>query len=499
MINFTWTNVPSATGYYIQVALDSGFSSLVIDDNSLTTNSYSTDFPTLDYLTEYFWRVRCSNIHGDGEWSEIFSFTTTVNPPENTNLLTPGDGYLTALQRQAFDWDVTPYADTYDFEISTTGDFSNIVIAQYGIDVPSFTIPLDETLTNGQSYFWHVRGVNANTSGPWSEVRDFTVNEASLPEIPVLVSPPNGNIEVGAVVDFVWNISDRSISYDFQLATDSGFTSLLIDTNLTQTTYEYTFTANATYYWRVRGRNSFGVSDWISNTVILNATYPLPDFTTGLVAKWTAQSGLTYDANNLISSWIDTIGSINAIQTVDANKPKYNAGNTNGGGINGKPYVVFDGGDNLDLSATPLNATNCVYVFVYQNFPQINTEAKHILGGTSEGIAVHGSAANLDLFMWESGAVIRGTPYDATNINKWNLAELRATKFVKNGIEAGTYSFSGTPTGTITIKTIGARTDNLAHAFNGRLAEIRVYSSLSDANATIVRNFLNQESEYAIY
>lgn len=71
-INFTWATVANAT-YDIDIATDSTFTNIVDAATGLGTNNY---FSNLQGQTEYYWRVRASNICGGGNFSETWSFST---------------------------------------------------------------------------------------------------------------------------------------------------------------------------------------------------------------------------------------------------------------------------------------------------------------------------------------------------------------------------------------------------------------------------------------
>ena len=56
-VMFSWSDVPSATNYNLQVATDVGFTNLVIDVETADTE-YEADVGELLPDTSYFWRVR---------------------------------------------------------------------------------------------------------------------------------------------------------------------------------------------------------------------------------------------------------------------------------------------------------------------------------------------------------------------------------------------------------------------------------------------------------
>lgn len=69
---FSWTSIENADSYIYHLASDEAFTSLIEIQNTVNTNYLMTfDLPD----GTYYWRVRASNGCGDGNWSEVFSFT----------------------------------------------------------------------------------------------------------------------------------------------------------------------------------------------------------------------------------------------------------------------------------------------------------------------------------------------------------------------------------------------------------------------------------------
>jgi photosystem II stability/assembly factor-like uncharacterized protein len=75
--NTHWTDVFGATGYKINIAVDSLFISPVIDTN-ITPSQFTVPPGRLNGSTVYYWRVRGFNTGGYGPWSTIWNFTTGV-------------------------------------------------------------------------------------------------------------------------------------------------------------------------------------------------------------------------------------------------------------------------------------------------------------------------------------------------------------------------------------------------------------------------------------
>ena len=75
-VTFEWEEgEPFTYQYDFELALDVAFTNIV---NSEVVNETTIDIQDLEFSTEYFWRVRPKNLCGQGPFSNIFSFTTTV-------------------------------------------------------------------------------------------------------------------------------------------------------------------------------------------------------------------------------------------------------------------------------------------------------------------------------------------------------------------------------------------------------------------------------------
>jgi hypothetical protein len=73
----SWGAVGGATSYHLQVSPNSQFSSLIVDQNGLTTTSQAVSGLSLG--THYYWHVAASNGAGAGSYSSTWGFTTSVN------------------------------------------------------------------------------------------------------------------------------------------------------------------------------------------------------------------------------------------------------------------------------------------------------------------------------------------------------------------------------------------------------------------------------------
>ncbi|MBI5360594.1 MAG: hypothetical protein HZA48_08440 [Planctomycetes bacterium] len=90
----------------------------------------------------------------------------------------------------------------------------------------------------------------------------------TAPSIPALAYPADAETGVNTDVTFRWTPSSGTspITYQLQVATDSGFISIVSDTSNISTDFYFVtgLTLGTQYYWQVRGNNTFGTSSWSS-------------------------------------------------------------------------------------------------------------------------------------------------------------------------------------------------------------------------------------------
>lgn len=89
------------------------------------------------------------------------------------------------------------------------------------------------------------------------------LTEDPAPGRPQLVSPANDETDVPTNVSFSWDEAVLGESYEFELASDAGFETLISSRSLNETTTEVgSLETETTYYWRVRATNSAGAGLW---------------------------------------------------------------------------------------------------------------------------------------------------------------------------------------------------------------------------------------------
>jgi fibronectin type 3 domain-containing protein len=261
---FTWSEAGGADTYTIQLSTSGDFSSTVIDESGITETEFEAE--ALDWETTYFWRVRASNEAGDGEWSEVWSFTTEQEPlsaPDAVVLVSPEDESVDVSISPTLIWEAAATAESYRVQVSLSGDFSDPLIDQSLGNVTEYSI---EDLDYETQYTWRVRASNEAGDGEWSEVWSFTTEQEPLsaPDAVVLVSPEDESVDVSISPTLIWEAAATAESYRVQVSLSGDFADPLVDQALGNVT-EYALTElsyETTYFWRVRASNEAGDGEW---------------------------------------------------------------------------------------------------------------------------------------------------------------------------------------------------------------------------------------------
>jgi len=196
----------------------------------------------------------------------IISFSDPDDPSVPV-LVQPEDDALEVELTPEFAWE-GELAETYDLQIATDRDFSNLVA--YLNDIESETYTLEMELEKETTYWWRVRGVNFQGTSNWSGPRSFTTiqedDEPSPvpPEAPQLAFPDNGAADVETAVILRWYSVAEADSYRVQLSAHSDFSELMIDqVTVSDTTYNVSDLDYMTdYYWQVRAYSDSLSSEW---------------------------------------------------------------------------------------------------------------------------------------------------------------------------------------------------------------------------------------------
>lgn len=237
-----WHKANGSRYYKVQVAEDSLFANIAFESDSCKDTTITTT--KLKYLTRYFWRIGGRNDDGDGGWSNVEKFRTTLPPPQ---LRKPENNSMELMTKVRFVWDLVPTGESYTIQIAKNDIFDPVIFegaTQFD------TVHTLELLEYDTKYYWRIRSQNEDGTGDWSDTWNFTTVIGPI----TLITPENDSINTETDMFFQWGDESKAEFYHIQIAKDQNFVSKIVD-DMTVVPNEFLqqqLTYFTDYFWRVR-------------------------------------------------------------------------------------------------------------------------------------------------------------------------------------------------------------------------------------------------------
>jgi hypothetical protein len=187
-VSVSWTHLNGAWEYLILATASPTnivAGTATVPAGTVAGDTLTTVIPGLDPATEYTVMVRVS----DGEpyqsrWSAPAEVTTGsyILPPVPE---VPAQGLQGAPLLPSFVWEAASGAVSYDFQLSTSPDFSALIV-DTNVTATGYTVSSE--LAYDTNHYWRVRSVAAdNTVSAWCTIQNFHTRTEEIP--PVTVEP----------------------------------------------------------------------------------------------------------------------------------------------------------------------------------------------------------------------------------------------------------------------------------------------------------------------
>jgi hypothetical protein len=163
-----WSSVSGATSYWVQVDNAPSFGSPEVNT---ATSSPGYTVPSALSPGTYYWRVRASNLCGDGPWSAVWDFAVLAAATGPPTLNSPGSGSYIIDRTPMFRWSSVASATSYEVQIDDDAGFGSPEI-ETATSSTDFT-PTSPLATG--SWYWRVRACNLCGESGWSSEWGLTI------------------------------------------------------------------------------------------------------------------------------------------------------------------------------------------------------------------------------------------------------------------------------------------------------------------------------------
>ncbi|MER7074075.1 hypothetical protein [Terrabacter sp. NPDC000476] len=250
----SWTAVPGATSYLVDVDVDTDF----VGASTYTTKTTSVVVPDAKADGRYYWRVRAQLANGRyTAHSVVWGYS--IGPLSQVTPSYPADG--AAVEDVVLAWNPVAGAKTYELQVSTDQDFNTLLDNKVNLKGTRYSPPT--TYLNDQ-YYWRVRARNAQgETFDWQQVEQKRLVQRSWLDRPTLQHPPSTlSPTTGDDLYFQWSPVQHAARYQLDLGRDPNFSPLSFTTcEMAGTTYTPVHLLDrkncapvqgGVYYWRVR-------------------------------------------------------------------------------------------------------------------------------------------------------------------------------------------------------------------------------------------------------
>jgi len=242
-LQFSWSPLPGAQGYRLQIAPNQKFETLIVDKSAGQAGVQWADLPDGRYAL----RVRGIDDVGLEGLDAVGVFEVDARPfaPLPTGM---GGGTLIRESTPGFSWEAVEGVKSYRFELARDAAFTQMVTSR---QTDSAGTGLTEALQPG-GYHWRVASVDPDgDQGPFSQTQHFSFRPPLA--TPAAVEAP---IVEDATLVFAWQAVEHATTYRVQLAEDPAFAQMVTDIKVSAPRAEIKRPPSQTYYFRINAENA---------------------------------------------------------------------------------------------------------------------------------------------------------------------------------------------------------------------------------------------------
>ncbi|PTL78989.1 endopeptidase [Vitiosangium sp. GDMCC 1.1324] len=265
-VSLNWTTTSGASQYWVMKT--EGFAGCDFGKAKIATVT-GTSYTDGEVANG---RQYCYSIVGAGSNAACYSqasscvcTTPVCASPTTPTLVSPAGGATGVEPGAVLDWNDVA-GTLYEVQVATDSAFTNVVASASGLTSSTWTV--SPPLSVSTTYYWRVRSANScGGTSAWSAANSYTTRGCVTLAAPTLSSPANGATGVASAAPLDWSDVTSATGYEVQVATDSAFTNV-VASNTAVASSAWTVSPplgiNSSYYWRVRAKDSCGVSAYTS-------------------------------------------------------------------------------------------------------------------------------------------------------------------------------------------------------------------------------------------
>ncbi len=282
-----WNNTAGATGYRLDVATNSAFTSFVSGYQNLAVTGNSLNVTGLSAVATYYYRVRATNTAGTSANSNTITVLTTPGIPPAYPATSIATSSFTA------NWGSVSGATGYRLDVSTTSNFSSYVNGYYNLAVTGTSRNITG-LSPGTTYFYRLRASNSSgASGNSTTIPTLILPAAPTPSVANNISANSFTAN--------WNSVTSATHYLLDVSPNTSFSSFVPgyhNLNVSSTNAIVTgLSAGTPYYYRIRAVNTSGTSSYSS----FSSTITIPPAPV-------ANTASNINLNSFNANWDNTTG-----------------------------------------------------------------------------------------------------------------------------------------------------------------------------------------------
>ncbi|MBI3260715.1 MAG: T9SS type A sorting domain-containing protein [Ignavibacteriae bacterium] len=204
--------------------------------------------------------------------------------PGQVSLASPLPGTVLSTQSISFTWYKSPgNISGYAFELADNDAFFNPIVSNQDLTDTTITVP---DLSNGTTYYWHVRAKTNAGWGDYTEANDFSIK--IIPAIVEIITTHEPVIHTDSL-RVVWRKGDSSVTKYWIEITNLDNFETIIDSNLTDTSYIFrNLKFETSYSWHIAAKNSELWGDFTEDMEFMplqlpqqvQLAYPVDNYTT---------------------------------------------------------------------------------------------------------------------------------------------------------------------------------------------------------------------------